>query len=170
MTEVRRVGDLELAQDLDYQRRLGTAQRAGWVAMLLLALAALLGLLGSGPLSSATAGDEGGALAIGYNRFGRYQAPTTLRVRLGPGAGREGEARVWLSESYLQNVQIQQITPQPQRVEVGPDGQTYVFQLAGPNQPAEVTFYLQPDRFGPLSGQVRLAGEQPVRFRQFVYP
>ena len=48
------LGDLEVGQDLDFQRREWAVQRVGWGAMALVILAALLGLFGSsGPLSRA---------------------------------------------------------------------------------------------------------------------
>jgi hypothetical protein len=90
MAEVQRAGDLELNQDLRFQRRMWAVQRIGWAVMALVVLAGLLGLFGPGPLSSATAGKEEGPLLVeGYERFVRFRIPTTLQVRLDPlGRGR----------------------------------------------------------------------------------
>ena len=171
MTKIKQVnGDIHLNQDLDYQRRSWKVQRVGWVAMGLVALAALLGLFGSGPLSSATTGGKGDSLQLEYKRFGRFEASTRLRIHIQPGVEREGQVRVWLNRNYVEGVQIQKVIPEPERVEAEPDRLTYVFRTANLNQPTAVTFYLQTQQVGLLSGQVGLAQKQPLSFSQFIYP
>ena len=162
--------DLELEQDLAFQRREWTIQRAGWAVMALVIVAALLGLFGAGLLGKATTGDTEGVLWIEYDRFGRFVAPITLMVHLGPGAAREGVARVWLDRRYLESVQIEQITPEPDEVVAGPDRLIFVFRVAEPGKPTAVNFSLQTEQFGPLMGRAGIAGGEPLRFRQFIYP
>jgi hypothetical protein len=170
MAEIIRVGDLEIDQDLDFQQRSWMVQGIGWVVMPLIVLAALLGLLGSGPLSSATAGSEAGPLWLEYDRFGHHQGPMTLRFHLGAKAVSEGMARLWLSQDYVEKIQIEQVTPEPERVEMSSGGLTYIFPVTEPNQEMIVTFYLKPDKFGPLTGQVGLVEGQSLHFNQFIYP
>jgi hypothetical protein len=119
MAALERVGDLEIEQNLAQQRREWTIQRIGWVVMVLLALAALLGLFGGGPFSEGTAGDRDGPLWVEYPRFARLQAPAELRLHVGSEAVPGNEARVWLDRDFIENVQIQHITPEPDRVELG---------------------------------------------------
>ena len=69
MSEHHRVGDLEISQDLTFQRRSWIVQRVGWVMLALLILAALGGLFGPGPLSRARAGPHDGPLWVEYQRF-----------------------------------------------------------------------------------------------------
>ena len=84
MADVRQVGDLEIAQDLAFQRREWTIQRVAWAVMALVALAGLLGLFGgAGPLTRAAAGN--GALRLDYARFERKHAPTELRLQVAAG-------------------------------------------------------------------------------------
>ena len=59
MSSMQRVGDLEIEQDHDFQRRSWRLQRAGWIVLSLVLLAGLLGLFGSGPLAHATVGAPG---------------------------------------------------------------------------------------------------------------
>jgi hypothetical protein len=171
---IRRVGDLEVDQDLEFQRREWLAERIGWAVMALLVLAALLGLFGTGPLTRATAGDRAGPLWIEYERFNRLLAPSTLRVHLGAGAALGGEARVWLDRRYLESIQLQRVMPQPDGVEAAPDRMVFVFRVAEPDQPTAITFSFKPEHVGSLPGRAGLAGaapsDQPLRFRQFVYP
>lgn len=172
MSKVQRVGDLEVNQDLEFQRHIWTVQRVGWVVMTLVVLAALLGLFGPGLFGRATAGNQEAPVSIEeYERFLRFEKPTTLRVHLNLTAGAGGEVRVWLDREYLESVQLQQVTPQPERVEAGSDRLIYVFDVAAePDQPTAVTFNFQPDKIGPLKGQVGLAEGESLAFRQFVYP
>src|SRR4051794_40698086 len=106
MSPVPRVRDLEIEQDLAYQRREWAFERVGWLLLGLLLLAALVGLLGRGPLSNTTAGDPGGPLRVEYQRFLRHRSTSTLRVHLGPNAARGNEAHLWLDREYLEGMEV----------------------------------------------------------------
>ena len=170
MEERPHSGDLELEEDLDFERRSWTIERIGWIGMATVMLAALAGLLGPGPLSQTTAGGHGGRLWLEYSRFGRFKAPLTLRAHLGPNAGRQGSARLWLSRDYLENVQIQGVSPPPEQVEAGTEVLTYVFPVSDPSRSTAVTFSLKAERFGRQGGCIGLANGPTVCFGQFIYP
>ncbi|MDQ3686674.1 MAG: hypothetical protein M3430_13905 [Acidobacteriota bacterium] len=170
MSEASRTGNLEVAQDLEFQRRSWTFQRMGWIVMTLVIVAALLGLFGTGPLSSASVGGEDAPLRMEYSRFARWTAPTTLRVHVGAGNRSEGKARVWLSRDYLEKFQVEGVTPEPESVEAWADRHVYFFNAPDSNRPATVTFHLKAQHIGALSGQVGSADEQPIGFGQFIYP
>jgi hypothetical protein len=170
MSSIQRVGDLEVSQDIDFQRRAWTVQRVGWGVMALFLLSGLVGLLGPGPLSKQKIGDQSGLMSLEYERFGRFRTPTTLRIHLEPSTRRSEQVRVWLNPDYLEGVEIRQITPQPDTVEAGGDWMVFVFRRIQLNQPTEVTFHLDPERLGSLHGQVGVAEGQPVSFSQFIYP
>lgn len=138
--------------------------------MAIVGLAALAGLLGPGPLSETTSGEQGGPLWLEYSRFGRFRAPLTLRVNLGPNTGQQGSVRVWLSRDYLESVQIEQVMPQPAQVEVGPERLTYVFPVSDPSRSTAVTFWLKTEQIGRQRGCVGLANASTLCFRQFIYP
>ena len=75
-----RVGDLELDQDLGFQRREWSLQRIGWWALTGFVVVASLGLFGGGPLSRGRVGDPGAAVWIEYERFVRVGARARLYV------------------------------------------------------------------------------------------
>jgi hypothetical protein len=152
---------MEIDVDVPFQRRVWIGQRVGWFVFGILIITALLGFFGSGPMSRASA--QGDGLSIEYERFARLQQPTKLRLMLLTA----GPAQVELSHRYFKSVQIEQITPEPSGVESA--GEWLIYRFAGPG-PQAVTFHLKPEEFGNLAGSARIAGGNPVEFRQFVYP
>jgi hypothetical protein len=142
-------------------------QRVGWAVFALIIVAAALGLFGPGLLSAATA--EQGPLRVSYNRFQRFDSPTTLDVHVAEGVAGDSVA-VWLPRDYLQHVEITSISPEPHEVRYADNRLTYIFSLQQPGAPAWITFHLRPLRPGPLPGQVGLGEGPPLQFTQFVYP
>jgi hypothetical protein len=82
---LQRHGDLEIPEDLPFQRREWVAERVAWAVMALLIAGALLGFFGTGPLSRTTAGDEAGPLWLEYERFARLLAAGALESARGAG-------------------------------------------------------------------------------------
>jgi len=167
---MQRIGDLELPQDLDFQRRSWIAQRIGWAIMALVLLAGLAGLLGNGPLSIATAGGPGSPLEVEYGRFARHSGPTQMEIRLQPTAMQGDTARVWLDREYLRGIQVERVIPEPESVEVTADRAVYVFKVNQSDQPASITFYITPDLIGTHTVRVGIDNGETLTFRQIVYP
>ncbi len=166
MSELQRVGDLEIEQDPKYQRREWRAQRIGWGVMALIILAALLGLFGPGLFNQATVAES--SLSLEYQRFRRFIAPAELRFHIR--GGTEEQVRLWLSQDYLENVQIEGVTPQQDTVEAARGRLIYVFKRAEAQAPVTVTFHLTTQQIGPLAGEAGLDGDAQLAFRQFVFP
>ena len=150
MSEVQRVGDLEIAQDHHDQQLTWTLQRWLWLVMAAAVVAGSLGVFGLGPLSDSRAKAGGGSLELDYSRFTRHLTSTDLRFRLHPGAS--DETRLWLTDAYLHEDRIERIDPQPVRVEAGPERLAYVFRLAEPDRPITATFHLKVLQLGKLEG------------------
>ena len=109
MAEMKRVGDLEVAEDLKAQRRNWAFAAVGSAVMVMVALAGFLGLFGgAGPLSRATVGNQNDTLYIQeYERFLRFGKPTTLQVSLDTAAAVEGgEIRLWINRECLKSLQM----------------------------------------------------------------
>ncbi len=168
MSEIQRIGDLEIEQDSEYQRREWRAQKFGWAAMALIIVAALLGLFGPGLFNQAAR--QGDGFSLEYERFRRYQAPAELRFYIAEASLPSDQVRLSISQDYLGGVQIQQITPQPDSVLGGAGRLTYVFGRASPRQPVTITFYLTTQQIGPLARQASLADGSPLPFHQFIFP
>lgn len=168
--EGQRVGDLEIEQDLSYQRRTWLAERIGWSAFVLVLLAAALGLFGSGPFSRGTVADPGGALTAEFGRFCRSQSSEELRIRLGDVAATGGESHIWLERTFLDRCQIESISPEPVRMELAGDRVTYVFAHPDAVGDGDVVFHLRYQRASMHMATVGVADGSSVQFRQLIYP
>lgn len=169
MPDVRGVGDLEVAQNLGFQRGEWVSQRAGWVVALLIGVAALLGVLGGeGPLTRAVVEDD--RLRVELLRFERRHAPTKLRIVAAPGSAPQGQLQLWMDRSSVEGVEIDLIEPEPEPVEAEGDRLVFGFRVADPNQPSAVVFPLQHDDWGVKTARLGLVDGPDVEFRQVVYP
>ncbi len=161
---------MEVSEDLGFQRVEWRIGRVAWVLGAVLIVAAAAGLFGNGPLSHRTASTSGRALALDYQRFVRNGGTTSLVVRIAPGQSEEGKVEIWISEQYLGNVQVEQVTPKAESRQFHDQGVAFSFEVSDPQSQVEVRFHLRPDDIGPQHGQVGLGDRQPLRFSQFFYP
>ncbi len=165
-----RIGSLEIDQNLRFQERSWTVQRLGWIGMMLLIVLALAGLFGTGPLSTATAGDPHGPISVDYQRFVRHDGRASLTIRVSSDQISGNEAEVWLDAAYVDSFQIQQITPQPDEVRSGEERLIYVFAVEDASQPFQVSFSLSPQHIGRVSGEAGIVGGPSESFDQLSYP
>jgi hypothetical protein len=168
MAQTHRVGSLQIDQDLEFQRKEWTAQRAAWLVALLILLAGFVGLLGGGPLSHAEA--AAGPLRLEYDRFARTRAATNLEARVDPGAAANGAVRLWLDRDFLDKVDIERIIPQPVEAQTSGDRVVYRFAAPDADQPAVISFDLQPMEPGAVRGQMGLVAGPEIAFTYFIYP
>lgn len=164
MPELKREGDIELAQDLDYERRAYTTRKVATVFFVLLILAGLLGLLGrSGPLSDASASD-GSRLEVSYERFLRMDSATEVEVAIGAGSG---PTEIAVDSDYLEGFNVSGINVEPKSTMVEGDRVVYVFDQTAPSQ---VTFVLEPEELGFQSATVYGPAGAELSFDQWVWP
>jgi hypothetical protein len=168
MTATEPVGDLERDRDLRFQRREWTVQRGGWLIMGAIIVAALIGLLGAGPLSSATA--ETGPLQLQYGRFERRHAPSELEVSIAGGADNRDQIEIWLSTDYVGRIEITSIAPEPEEVSVAGDRVVYRFNVDDQSGASVIRIALEPDDPGFTTGRIGVMDGPELTFSQFVYP
>lgn len=161
---------LELDQDLPFQERAWRAERIAWVVLTIVIVAALIGVFGTGPLSSTTAGDTETGLAASYERFVRHDGRSSLELRISPDQASEGQVEVWLSAGYLEDIQIEHISPQPDEVRTSGERDIFVFLTEDPSSPMTVTLHFRPGSMGPISGDIGIIDGPTVSVRHISFP
>ena len=161
---------IEVDEDIAWQRRTWTVQRLGWFGMGGLFLAALTGVFGHGPVSWQQARDPAGLVRVEYERFERQLSEHTLQVDIAPEAATGGAVALRLNGPFLAATEVKEIVPRPREERSAGGDVEYVFPVARPDQPATVRFVLKLKEAGIIRAEVGLAGREPARFTQFVYP
>lgn len=158
---------LEIDADHRQQRREWATQRFAKVGLLALLIAIGLGLFGrGGPISAVEKSAGGGAARLEYQRFVRHHSPDRLELSA---QARSTIVRVSIASAYLKQVQLEHITPPPERV-VSADGAVeYRFNTV-PDARLHATFHFAPDYVGPLRGWIAVDGQGRLAIDQFVYP
>ncbi len=162
-------GTLQLDRHWDFYRRFAFFQRVGWVALGGLLAAALLGVFGPGVFG--TVEQSSGALTLHLPRFARVASPMELRLLVRPEAVKDGQLRLWISQSWLGRFSAKDIEPQPASVEVDGDRMVYTF-LARPESPVEIRYRVSAGEasFGRVQGEVGTPGGDRVTFEQWLWP
>ncbi len=167
---VGRVGDLELEQDLSFEKKEWIFQWIGRGFMALVVIAALLGFFGAGPFSLTEVRDPTGDLSVTYEHFGRRGATTNLVVELSPQATSNGEGVVWFSTEYMEKFQRDGITPARDKVTLTDDGYEYTFLVGDEEGTTSITYNFTIEAMGPESGLVSLKDGAPVELWHFFAP
>jgi hypothetical protein len=161
MARLVRVGDLEVPQDLELERRDARIRRATMVVAGLILVLACLGLLGGdGVLASRTV--SSGTAELTFPRVLQYSDTAELDVRV-----RGRDPAVGFSNGYLDAVEIQSASPPPLRVVAARDRMIYEFDL---RPPATVTFTVEPRSIGSVRGIVYDAAGGSAAFGEWVNP
>jgi hypothetical protein len=153
---------------LGFQRRSWRVERLGWLAMLGLVLAGLLGAFGgSGWLAGATATTPDGALRITYDRAQRNMLPTVFRIEaLRPLP--EGRLQLRLGESLPAHWRVRSLLPSPAESRSDARGLVLTLQAAGPG-PA-LALEAEPEGAGIFRLAIGLANGPPAILRILVWP
>jgi hypothetical protein len=160
------IADLTDEDNRRFQERTWMVERAGWLVMLAIVVAALAGVFSGGPLSDVEATAPGGTTVF-YQRFNRHMAPSKIRVRL-PASGEP--ARLEMSRSLLDAFDIEYIQPMPARSVTTPDGIVFEFDAAPSPTKAAIALSLTAHRIGIVSGTIGLAGHASIPITQIIYP
>jgi hypothetical protein len=168
MAERQQVGDLEINQDLKFQKKEWTAERIGWISMLAISIAALLGLFGQGLLSDTTA--KNGSLQVHYGRFERLLSVTELEVLVDTSQVKDGEINLQLDRHWLSYYNVQRINPEPDQSELSPEYVTYTFSVGQGDGMLEIAYNLQAMRVGVSRGEIAVKDGPALKFNQLIYP
>jgi hypothetical protein len=159
---------LQLRQDPAFERWQWRVQRAGWLAIAVFLLLALLGAFGKGPLSHASVTE--GNLQVTYDRFVHANAPTSLHLRvMRPAAG---TVRVAINREYLDAVTFDHMRPRALRVVSA--GEDIVYEFASPETgDLQISIEATPRDAGHPDAQLKVLdvpGALHLHFQQLIYP
>jgi hypothetical protein len=164
---VPRINDeVAVGEDLDFQRRWWKFEGVMWWVFAFILLADLAGALGRGPLAHAHLSNR--SMEVKYERIERAGTPSILQVRFASGAPIGDKAKLFVSQSVVDELGAQRIIPAPFESAVGDGGVTYTFPRTGPD--ASIEFALQPERAGLYHFGIGIAGEPLLKARVAVVP
>lgn len=167
---VPKVDGIAVGYDEWFEDRWNTFSRWTWVGLLIFVLAGLTGVLGKGPLAKTTAGTADDPMYVQYDRYARFQTPSTLRITVMPNAVLKDNAlRIFVSESLVRTLNPLKSNPHPMRTELVSGGEILEY-------PAQHEVKLELDLvqtfrdFGVFHGSISLPGQMSILTGQIVYP
>jgi hypothetical protein len=152
---------LEFDEDIDLQVKGWKIQRAAWIIIFALLLLAALGLFGTGVLSYRTISKKGDV--IDYEHFGRFQAQTQIELTIN---NKNGTAQIAFPQTYIDNFEIERITPQPEKTEILNSTVVYTFNIT---DKGKIVIYMMPQTTGTIKGTVAV-NNTVFNLSQFIYP
>jgi hypothetical protein len=161
-------GELQIDSEDSFARREHVVDSLGWLLLAALVAAALAGLLGTGPVSSARAASPSGRVALDYQRITHREADDRVVVEIGPGTGRSGTLTIQLAGEWLDDLELRQVTPAPAEETGTPDGMNLSIPVSG-GGPVRVVLSFRTRAIGPVDGVIRFGGEE-IGFTQLVLP
>ncbi len=150
-----------------FQRRVWRAERIGWVLMLALVAAAILGLFGGGGVLARGQAQAGG-LAVEWPRLARLGAAAPIRITLPPEPGaREAELR--LPADFPARWRVREIAPAPLEAEGG--AAAFLIRLRRDRDGAAALVIEAEPEGGPGPRRLRVeSGGQVLDLPVFVWP
>ncbi len=163
-------GSLEVSEDIEFEKRSWFWERVGQTVVMILILAALAGLFGGGPLSTARAVSPSGSLIVEHPRFTRNQSAYKLVIQVAPTAVRDGALELWIDEALARALTINSISPTPEATRLG-SGRLHLRFRASPDESlAPITVHATADAIGRERGQLGLTDGEHVDVSSFIYP
>ena len=168
-TDVPKVDDaIAVGEDLKFQEKWWTFERAAWSFFVLVLIADVLGMFGSGWLANATIAQPGSAMVVKYERVERSGTPSKMQIQFDPDAAANGKLVVFVSDTVLKGLGAQRVIPQPETSTVLKDGVLYTFSAG--TTPGEIGFEMQPSAPGVHWFHIQVQGKSMVSARVVVMP
>ena len=169
------VAELDDPGHLAHQRHEWIVERIGWALMALAVVAALLGYLGQGPLTSRSTASPDGSLAVEYYAVERYQAPAELRFQVRApqsDSNTPGPETVELliGRSFTDETTPDEIAPKPLSIEARGKHLVHTFRVADLAGHERIVYRYQHEEYGRFEHEFGLEGHRPLRIVQWVLP
>jgi hypothetical protein len=161
--------ELEVGYNPSFERKWRLVEVISHIFMAVIALAALAGLLGRGPLSHRTYSTKDGRLAIDFEPVARYGTSTQVTLHLSASDQEDRPVRVFVSSALVEPLGLQGILPEPVSSEAVGGGIVYDFRIPPGQKEALARFVLKPSVVGPVEVDVR-QNLEALSFTQWVLP
>jgi hypothetical protein len=156
-----------IREDMAFQRRSWRMERAGWILIALVTLAALAGVFFHGPASYARVRNADNSWAVEYERFAHKTVVTHFTLRAA--APVADQILIRLSPAFAETHEIESIQPPPSRASGGTYGLELVFARSGAGDVA-IRIAARPRRFGIMSLHIEAEGRGSLNVFQLIYP
>ncbi|HMN67567.1 MAG TPA: hypothetical protein PKC28_03420 [Bdellovibrionales bacterium] len=144
------MSDLQIQDDIRFQRKTWIVQRVGWILLCVVVVLAFLGFTGPSELTTAKITDAN--LKLEFPRFARQETDFAVKIELGPGSD-----RIEISNELLEKINIVEVAPFPRAQIATKEFTVLVFDRDAVSS-VPIHFRLKPLRYGRLHGEIRLAG------------
>jgi hypothetical protein len=161
--------DLDILEDLRFERRWYRFEWICWTAIAVLLTAACLGLTGPGLVSKHRTQDDMGILFVEYSGLLRLRSPADIRIHVAESLTSPGELRLRLDGALAGSAPVERSRPiaaSQQMVERG----LRVTYSVNPGSPAEIVFSQRPEALGRLWSRISVEGGPSVELNQFTVP
>jgi hypothetical protein len=152
---------IEMDEALKLHQTGWTVQRIGWTCFMLIIILALLGMFGNGILSHRKTEMAGNM--VEYERYGRFESSNTIHLLAGIENGR---AVIHIPQQYLQDFELEQITPEPDQQIVLNGNYVYSFQA---DAPVHILLRGMPKKRGAIETVMRI-NNTTFTLSQFIFP
>ncbi|WP_207515834.1 hypothetical protein [Longitalea luteola] len=153
--------DLQLEENLEQHKKGWMIQKIGWAILYIGLILAVAGIFGTGPVSYKTQVQNGNT--IEYERFLRYEAETDMTFRL---KDVTDSITLEIPQQYLQYVDVQSITPLPDRNRTINGVTTYFFHAGGT---ADIHCLLMAKKPGSITTTIKV-NATPFTIAHQIYP
>lgn len=161
--------EFEVGFNQDFEDHWYRAEQVGRVVMVLFTLASVLGLLGRGPFSHATARSADGVLSVDYEPIARHGTTTTVTVHIKNPDATPGPIELHISQQMIEPMGFARSIPVADSSRLGEGDMRLLFGTVA-NQPnVLVRFDLTPNAVGRIPLQVS-SGTETVQWIQLVVP
>jgi hypothetical protein len=154
------VSTLQIKEDIPLHEKGWIVQRLGWILILGVMAAGLLGLFGQGLLSKQKV--SSGNINAEYQRFFRYE--TEMQVAL---HSPQHISTILLPQQYLEKFSKIMFIPEPSSTMTISGGVLYNFP---PSDNHSVSIFLTPQDWGSIDGALQVNNVSNIPLHHFIYP
>jgi hypothetical protein len=157
---------LEIAEDMEFQKRAWAFERVAFVGFLLVLLFVFLGGTGSGPFSTQSSRSLHGSITMEAPRAIRVGAKARITIAItAPSETSSDEIQeIAVSNEFLEHVHLFRTLPEPVAIEDQGHRSVLRFAFGGESRPRNVVLDFEALRPGRIDGTLGVQSGEELRF------